>query len=109
MCRRKKDAEGDSERKRGGFLGFIAFLVTIFAAVLYLVALILDFINVDIPTVINTMRSIASMITMCIVGMLGWRFVRNRSTWCKVIYVVLVLAVVACVVTPIVLDIARSK
>ncbi len=108
MFGRKDDPEEKPARRGGGFLGFLAFLVTIFAAVLYLIALILDFINVSIPTVIDTMRSVASMITMCIVGMLGWKFVRNRAAWCKALYILLILIVVVCVVTPIVLDIVRK-
>ena len=91
------------------FWDFFAFLVTMFAAVLYLVALILQFINVSEPQIINTMRSVASTITMCIVGAMGWRFVRNRSTGIRVLYVLLILIVVACVVTPIVLQYLPEK
>ena len=117
MCRRKKKAEESAERKSGGqvserkssggFLGFLAFLVTIFAAVMYLVVLILVWIDVQVPKVIETMRSVASMITISIVGLLGWKFVRNRSAWCRVLYVLLVLTVVVCVVVPIVLQFVR--
>ena len=81
MFGRKDDPEEKPARRGGGFLGFLAFLVTIFAAVLYLIALILDFINVSIPTVIDTMRSVASMITMRIVGMLGWKFVVQGAVY----------------------------
>lgn len=104
MFGRKKDSEERNERKGGGFLGFVAFLVTIFAAVLYLVALILQFIEVNVPQVIETMRLVASTITICIVGILGWRFVKYRAKWCKLLYVLLILAVVACVIVPIVLQ-----
>ncbi len=106
MCKRNKNPEEpykDRSGGNGGFLGFIAFLVTIFAAVLYLVALILQFIKVNVP-VIETMRSVASMFTICIVGILGWKFVRARAMWCRVLYVLLVLAVVVCVITPIILQ-----
>lgn len=109
MFGRKGDPEEKPKRSGGGLLGFLAFLVTVFAAVLYLVAMILQFININIPTAINTMRSVASTITMCIVGMLGWKFVRNRSAWCKVLYVFLILIVVACVVVPIVLQYLPAK
>ncbi len=102
MCRKRGNPEENSSRESGGVLGFVAFLVTIFAAVLYLVALILQFIHVTVP-VIDTMRSVASMLTICIVALLGWKFVKRRATWCKVLYVLLVLAVVVCVVLPIVL------
>ena len=99
-----KKHEESGKRDNGGFLGFFAFLVTIFAAVLYLVALILQFVKVDVPQVIDTMRLVASTITICIVGLLGWRFVKNRASWCKTLYVLLILAVVACVVVPIILQ-----
>ncbi len=102
MFRKNKDNE-DKSKRSGGFLGFIAFLVTVFATILYIVALILQFINVSVP-VIETMRSVASMLTICIVGILGWKFVRNRAGWCKVLYVLLILIVIVCVVLPIVLQ-----
>ncbi len=108
MFGRKKDPDEKPTRRGGGFLSFVAFLVTVFVAVLYLVALILQFIKVDVP-IIQTMRLVASTITMCIVGMLGWGFVRNRAAWCKVLYVLLILIVVVCVVVPIVLQYLPAK
>ncbi len=108
MCKKNKDTTTYRTKDSGGLLGFLAFLVTIFAAVLYLVALILDFIDVNRPKLIDTMRSVASTVTMCIVGLLGWKFVRYRSTWCKVLYAVLILIVVACVAVPMVIELVRN-
>ncbi len=99
----RKNKEENTERQGGGFLSFVAFLVTVFATVLYLVALILQFIKVSVP-IIETMRSVASMLTICIVGLLGWRFVKHRAAWCKLFYVLLILTVIVCVVLPIVLQ-----
>ncbi len=93
----------ESDGNGGGFLGFVAFLVTIFAAVLYLVALVLQFIKVNVPA-IETMRSVASMLTVCVAGVMGWRFVKRRRGWLKAFYILLILVVVACVVVPIVLQ-----
>ena len=103
MCKRKKDKEIEEKKKSGGFLGFISFLVALFASVLYIVAMVLKFLDVQVG-VIGTLQSVATVIMICIVFVLGWRFVKNRSAFLKVIYVLLVLVVIASVTVPIVLD-----
>lgn len=87
---------------RGGSLvGFIAFLATMFAAVLYLVSFVLSFFDISFP-LFETLQSIASVIMICIVSVTGWRYVKTRSRVWKLIYVLVLLAVVACVVIPVV-------
>ena len=99
----------DNNNGRGGrFWGFLAFLVTMFAAVLYLVAMVLSFFETS-SSVINSMQSVASVIMICIVSVFGWRFIKRRSLTWRLLYVLLILAVVASVVVPPVLDIIAAQ
>ena len=86
----------------GGVLGFLAFLATMFAAVLYLTSLVLSFLDVNL-TVFETLQSIATVIMICIVSITGWRYVRSKSLVWRLIYVLILLAVVASVIVPVVI------
>ena len=98
-----------SDNGRGGsFWGFLAFIVTMFAAILYLVAMVLKFLDISIA-VIGTMQSVATVILICIVSVFGWRFIKHRSLTWRLLYVVLILAVVASVVVPPILEIVAAK
>ena len=90
----------------GRFWGFLAFLVTMFAAVLYLLAMVLGFFDIS-SALINSMQSVASVIMICIVSVFGWRFVKSRSLTWRLLYVLLILAVVASVVVPPVIEIVQ--
>ena len=98
-----------SDNGRGGrFWGFLAFLVTMFAAVLYLVAMVLKLLDISIA-VIGTMQSVATVILICIVSVFGWRFVKSRSLSWRLLYVLLILAVVASVVVPPIVEIVKAQ
>ena len=90
----------DNNGNGGSFVGFLAFLVTMFAAVLYLVAMSLSFFDIDVK-IIDTLQSVASVIMICIVSIIGWRFVKTRSLVWKTIYILVLVAVVASVVIPV--------
>ena len=94
---------GDNNGKGGSFVGFLAFLVTMFAAILYLVAMALSFFEIDVK-IIDTLQSVASVIMICIVSVTGWRFVKTKSTPWKLVYILVLLAVVASVVIPVALQ-----
>ena len=97
-------SDPNNNNKRGGsFVGFLAFLVTMFAALLYLVAMSLSFFDIDIK-IIDTLQSVASVIMICIVSITGWRFVKTRNAVWKTIYILVLLAVVASVVIPVALQ-----
>ena len=87
----------------GGFVGFLAFVVTMFAAILYLVAMALSFFEIDIK-IIDTLQSVAAVIMICIVSVTGWRFVKTRRAPWKLAYILVLLAVVASVVIPVALQ-----
>ena len=98
----------DNNGRGGRFWGFLAFLVTMFAAVLYLVAMILGFLEIS-SAVISSMQSVASVIMICIVSVFGWRFIKHRSITWKLLYVLLILAVVASVAVPPIVEIIKAK
>ena len=92
----------------GSFIGFLAFCVTMFAAILYLVAMSLSFFEIDVK-IVDTLQSIASALMICIVSVIGWRFVKTRNTVWKTIYVMVLLIVVASVIIPVVLQFVAAK
>lgn len=97
----------DNGNRGGSFWGFLAFVVTMFAAVLYLLSFVLSFWEIDVK-VIDTLSSVASVIMICIVSVFGWRFIKRRSLTWRLLYVFLLLAVVASVVVPVVLQFAAK-
>lgn len=98
----------DNNGGGGKFVGFLAFLVTMFAAVLYLVAMVLSFFDIS-SGVIASMQSIASVLMIIIVSSIGWRYVKTKSFAWKLTYVIVLLAVVASVVVPVALQISAAK
>ena len=92
----------------GRFVGFLAFLVTMFAAVLYLVSFVLTFLNIS-DEIVNTMFRVATVILICIVSVTGWRFVKTKSLPWKLVYILVLLAVVASVVVPVALQFIPEK
>ena len=96
-------SDPNNNRPGGSFVGFLAFCVTMFAAILYLVSFVLSFWNIYDNT-IAVMQSVASVIMIVIVSIIGWRFVKTRNSVWKTIYIVLLVAVVASVVIPVVLQ-----
>ena len=90
-------------RGGGSFVGFLAFCVTMFAAALYLVSFVLSFWDIR-AEVIDTMFRVATVLLICTVSIIGWRFVKSRSAVWKAIYLLVLLAVVASVAVPIALQ-----
>lgn len=90
-----------SENNGGGgkFVGFLAFFVTMFAAVLYLMAMVLSFFDIS-SGIIASMQSIASVMMILLVSVTGWRYVKTKSLAWKLVYVFVLLAVVASVIVP---------
>ncbi|MCH5152479.1 MAG: hypothetical protein J1F68_00765 [Clostridiales bacterium] len=99
---------GDKNGNGGSFVGFLAFCVTMFAAILYLLAMALSFFEIDIK-IIDTLQSVASVIMICIVSVTGWRFVKTKSMPWKLVYILVLLAVVASVVIPVAVQFAASN
>lgn len=100
--------ENNGNGKGGNFVGFLAFVVTMFAAILYLVAMALSFFEIDVK-VIDTLQSVATVIMIVIVSITGWRYVKTKSIAWKLIYVLVLVAVVGSVVVPVALQFAASN
>lgn len=99
-----------SDNNGGGrFVGFLAFLVTMLAATLYLVSMVLSFFDIpDFPW-FETLQSVASVIMIVIVSITGWRYVKTKAIAWKLVYVFVLLTVVASVVVPIALKIVAAQ
>ena len=92
----------------GSFKSFLAFCITMFAAVLYLLSFVLSFWNISNNT-ITILSSVATVILICIVSVTGWRFIKTKSTPWKLTYILVLLAVVASVVVPVILQITAAE
>ena len=92
----------DNNGRGGRFVGFIAFLVTMIAALLYLTSLVFSFVNIDSTSfpIFETLKSVAEVMLIVIVSVIGWRYVKTKHLAWKLIYVFVLLAVVASVVVP---------
>lgn len=71
-------------------------------AILYLVASILSLCGVT-TKVIPALQGIATALAICIVAYLAWRYVRNKQTVWKVLYVVLLLVVILGIIVPLIM------
>ena len=98
----------DNNGNGGKFVGFLAFVVTMFAAILYLVAMALSFFEIDVK-IVDTLQSIATVIMIVIVSVTGWRYVKTKSIAWKLIYVLVLVAVVSSVVIPVALQFTSSN
>lgn len=70
-------------------------------AILYLVASILALCGLSLK-VILALQGLATALAICLVACLAWRYVRNKQTVWKVLYVVFLLVVVLGIIIPLV-------
>ena len=99
-----------SENNGGGrFVGFLAFLVTMIAATLYLVSMALSFFDIPNFPWFETLQSIATVIMIVIVSIIGWRYIKTKATAWKLVYFFVLLTVVASVVVPLALKIVAAQ
>lgn len=101
MCKKKKqDQQEPKEKKKavGGFLGFLAFLVTVACAVIYIVVMILQFVGKSTSPVVDALQYVAAVLSLIVVGIVGWRFVGGSAKWLKFIYILLIIIVAVCLI-----------
>ena len=85
----QKTTTTTTTRSSGWGLNKISFYTMATAAVLYLVAAILSLINATkLATAVGTLQAFAAAMMVCIVAVLGWKFVRHKTTTWKVLYFV---------------------
>lgn len=70
-------------------------------AILYLVASILALCGLQ-PTATLALQGVATALAICLVACLAWRYVKNKQTVWKVLYVVLLLVVVLGIIVPLI-------
>ena len=80
-------------------LNKISFWVLGAAAILYLVAMILSVAGVS-AIAVTILQNIAMAVMVVIVSILAWRYVKNKPTVWKVLYVFILLVVIACIIVP---------
>lgn len=70
-------------------------------AILYLVSSILSLCGVSLKAVL-VLQGLATAVAICLVAVLAWRYVKNKQTVWKVLYVVLLLVVLLGIIIPLV-------
>ncbi len=82
-------------------LNKISFYTVCTVAILYLISAILSACSVSLK-VVSALQGLATAIMICIVGILAWRYVRNKQTVWKVLYFVCLLVVIIGIIIPLV-------
>ncbi len=80
----------------------ISFYTICAVAVLYLIAMILAACGVS-SVVVSALQGLASAIMICIVAVLGWRYVRTKPIVWQVLYGVCLLVVILGIIIPLVI------
>lgn len=79
----------------------ISFWTIVAVTILYLVSLVLSACGVSLK-IVGALQGVATAIMISIVAVLAWRFVRNKPTIWKVLYVICLLVVIAGIIVPLV-------
>ncbi len=98
----KETAKSSSSGKTAITLNKVAFYTMAVVAVLYLVAMILSAVGLS-SKIVGAMQGVATAIMICIVSVLGWRYVSKKPAVWVVLYVVCLLIVVIGIIVPLVL------
>ena len=77
----------------------ISFYVLGATAILYLISTVLSFFDLSFK-IISCLQGIATAFAICIVAYIAWRYVRNKQSVWKILYVVFLLVVLIGIVIP---------
>lgn len=77
----------------------LAFFTLCFIAILYLITMILHLCGVQ-PRAVSIMNTVATILLLIVAAIAGWRYVENKETVWKVLYIVVILVILACIVVP---------
>ncbi len=101
----KSQSQKTTKRRSGGIrtwgINKLSFWCIGAMAILYLVSSILALVGVDLK-VVSALQGVATALAICIVAFLAWKYVRNKQTVWKVLYVVLLLVVLLGIILPLV-------
>lgn len=96
----KKSSSSPRRRTVWG-LNKISFWLLGAAAILYLIGLILAAVNASkLATAVSVMQALATALMICVVAVLGWRYVRPKQTVWLVLYFTFMLVIVAGIIVP---------
>jgi hypothetical protein len=89
----------------GGRIGLsrISFWIIFTVAILQLLAMLLSYLKLSwqpIDTVIAAIQAVAYALMLIIVGILAWRYVAGKGFAWKLLYIIMLLVVLACIVLP---------
>lgn len=86
-----------------GFWGInkISFYLIGAAAILYLVALVLSAVGVNLK-IVAAIQGVVTAFIISVVAVLAWKYVRSKPTVWKVLYVVFLLVVLVGIIIPLV-------
>ena len=90
-----------TRRSNGLSVNKISFYMICITAILYLVALILHSVGVN-SSIVSVLRSIASAIMIILIAICAWRYVANKPTVWKVLYIVCLLVVIVGIIIPLI-------
>ena len=79
----------------------VSFYLIVTLALLYVVSMILSLVGVA-SRAVAIMQAVAAAIMILVVATLAWRYVQNRTTVWKILYVICVLLVIVGIVIPLV-------
>ena len=105
----KKSEQPKKKSNNGGSvwsLNKTSFWLIVVTAVLYLIAAVLSAISsaVDVGHVLlaitHAIMAIAEGLMICVVAVLGWRYVRNKGVAWLVLYIVVLLVILTGIVLP---------
>lgn len=101
----KSQPQKSSRRRSGGIktwgINKLSFWCIGAMAILYLVSSILAFVGANFK-IISALQGVATALAICIVAFLAWKYVRNKQTVWKVLYIVLLLVVLLGIILPLV-------
>ena len=97
MAKKKKSSSGTSIT-----LNKVSFWTLTVTAILYLVALILGFFDINL-VIVSALKAVAAAVAICIVAVNAWRYVKGKNVVWKILYFVVLLVVLAGIVLPLVL------
>ncbi len=80
-------------------LNKMSFYVIMTVAVLYIISMILSLVDINLK-VIAALQGIATAIMIVIVGILSWRYVRNRTWVWQLLYALCFVLVIVGIVVP---------
>lgn len=98
MANKKKSSGGS-----GISLNKVSFWLICVTAILYLVAMILHLVGIEAVIVISALQAVATAIMIIVVAILAWRYVKNKQTVWKILYIVCLLVVIVGIIIPLVI------